>query len=117
MSFLNHELKMERLADKKCIHGDLVQVTLAEISEYLEQIPDWTFEGNKISKKFTFQNYKDAMEFVNKVAEIAEQENHHPHMEVSYNNVVISLTTHSINGLSKNDFIIAAKINNINKKD
>jgi len=104
---------MEKLLDKKSIHENLSQITLAQANTYLEQIPDWIFEGNKISKKFTFQNYQKTIEFINKVAEIAEQANHHPHMEVSYNNIIISLTTHSIKGLSINDFIIAAKINNI----
>ncbi|MBI4092046.1 MAG: 4a-hydroxytetrahydrobiopterin dehydratase [Candidatus Levybacteria bacterium] len=63
----------------------------------------------KIERKFKFKDFKEAMKFVNKVAELAEQEGHHPNIFNSYNRVTITLWTHAINGLSINDFIMASK--------
>jgi 4a-hydroxytetrahydrobiopterin dehydratase len=67
-------------------------------------------QGAKIEKHFKFKDFKESMAFVNKVADIAEGEGHHPDICVYYNKVDISLTTHAINGLCPNDFIIASKI-------
>ncbi len=67
-------------------------------------------EDKKIRKKFEFKDFKEAMNFANKVAEIAENEGHHPDINISYNKVMIELTTHAIGGLSTNDFIEASKI-------
>jgi 4a-hydroxytetrahydrobiopterin dehydratase len=64
----------------------------------------------KIEQKFKFKYFKEAMVFVNKIAELAESEGHHPDIEISYNKVEIELTTHAIGGLSTNDFILASKI-------
>lgn len=66
--------------------------------------------GKKLERKFKFKDFKEAMVFVNKVADIAESEGHHPDIEISYNKVEIELTTHAIKGLSPNDFILASKI-------
>lgn len=67
--------------------------------------------GKKITKKFKFKNFKEAMAFINKVAELAESEGHHPDIFIFYNRVKFELSTHAIGGLSENDFILAAKIN------
>ncbi|MDO8269931.1 MAG: 4a-hydroxytetrahydrobiopterin dehydratase [Candidatus Levybacteria bacterium] len=67
-------------------------------------------EGKKIEKLYKFKDFKLAMRFVNKVADLAEDEGHHPDIAVSYNKVRITLATHAIGGLSTNDFIIASKI-------
>lgn len=64
----------------------------------------------KIRKKFKFETFRKAIEFVNKVAEIAEQEGHHPDIFISYSKVSITVWTHAIGGLSVNDFILASKI-------
>ena len=64
----------------------------------------------RIRKKFKFKDFKEAMQFVNQVADIAENEGHHPDMKINYNRVKIELTTHAIGGLSVNDFIMASKI-------
>ena len=82
----------------------------------LRQISGWKIEKtnpNKISRKFRFKNFKDAIKFVNKVASVAEREGHHPDFAIHYNRVVLTLWTHAIGGLSQNDFILAAKINEI----
>lgn len=74
----------------------------------------WTcMDNKKIQKKFSFPDFLAAMTFVNRVADIAEQEGHHPDIHIFYNKVTIELSTHSIGGLSKNDFIVAAKIGGI----
>lgn len=70
-------------------------------------------EGVRLVKKYTFKDFKEAMAFVGKVAAIAETEGHHPDLHISYNKVRIELTTYAIKGLSVNDFILAAKINQI----
>ncbi len=67
----------------------------------------------KIEKEFKFKDFKEAMVFVNKVADIAESEGHHPEIEINYNKVEIELTTHAIRGLSVNDFILASKIDEL----
>jgi len=69
-----------------------------------------------ITKEFKFKDFVEAMKFVNTVAEIAEQEGHHPDIFISYNHVRFELTTHAIKGLSQNDFILAAKIDETNLK-
>ena len=80
--------------------------------EYLKDISDWWLweDAKKISKTFTFKNFKEALGFANKVGDIAEAEGHHPDMLVGWGKVHIELTTHAIGGLSENDFILAAKI-------
>lgn len=66
-----------------------------------------------IEKRFKFKDFAEAMKFVNKAAEIAEEEGHHPDIKISWNRVTLQLTTHAIKGLSENDFIMAAKIDKI----
>ena len=79
----------------------------------LVKVPNWKLNGKKIEREFVFTDFKDAMKFVNKVADLAEDEGHHPDFHVHWNKVLVELWTHSMNGLSENDFIVAAKINNI----
>ena len=85
------------------------------IGIYLKELGnDWLLiENRKIAKDFQFRKYAQTIEFVNKVAELAELENHHPVMHVYYGKVTIELWTHAINGLSDNDFIMAAKIDKL----
>jgi len=95
--------------------GNEPPLTSAQIAKYIAQVSDeWEVLDNlKIRKRFKFKNFMEAIGFVNRVAEIAEEEGHHPDMIINYNRVTISLTTHAIGGLSQNDFIMAAKIDNI----
>jgi len=101
-----------QLTQKKCIPCEAGTPSLegAKINELLEEIPSWTLKDGHLYKKFKFRNFAEAMSFVNKIAEIAEQEQHHPDFSVHYNKVEIELWTHAINGLSENDFILASKI-------
>lgn len=102
------------LASKKCVacEGGTPPFTAEEIQTYLPQLKrQWiVIDGKKIKNEFTFKDFKEAMGFINKIAEIAEAEGHHPDMYIFYNHVSIELWTHAVGGLSENDFIMAAKI-------
>jgi 4a-hydroxytetrahydrobiopterin dehydratase len=81
-----------------------------EASRLLAGLDGWEREGGTIKKLYNFKNYGRTMAFVNAVAWIAVQENHHPDLQVGYNTCLVSYTTHVIGGLSENDFICAAKV-------
>lgn len=108
---------MTDLIQKKCVpcEGGVPTLTEEEINKYMAELKDgWeVLEGKKIYKIFKFKDFKETMVFVNKVADLAENENHHPDIAIHYNKVDIILWTHKIGGLSENDFILAAKIDNI----
>ena len=105
------------LTEKKCkpCEGGVPPLTEDQANELLKQIPGWTIKDGHVYRQFKFKDFKEAISFVNKVAEIAEQEQHHPNIKINYNKVSIELYTHAINGLSENDFILAAKIDEIQK--
>lgn len=85
-----------------------------EAEKYLNQVKDWKLVGDAIEKNFKFSNFRKAIEFINKVGDVAEAENHHPDILLwSWNNVKLTLTTHAIKGLSKSDFALAARIDQI----
>jgi len=91
-------------------HGPALTREAAE--KLLIRLAGWTMnaEGKEIRRTFAFKNYYQSMAFVNAVAWIAHGEDHHPDMAVGYNKVTVVLSTHSVGGLSENDFISAAKI-------
>ena len=105
------------LTNKKCkpCEGGIPPLNPQEIAEFKKQISnEWKVTDNKkITKEYLFVNYAHTMDFVNKVAVLAEEEGHHPVMHVYYSKVLVELWTHAINGLSENDFIMAAKIDNL----
>ena len=103
------------LKDKKCVpcEGGTNPLTFKEEEEYLNAIPQWEIDRedvHKIKKIFKFEGFVDAINFVNKIAKVAEEEGHHPNISINYNKVYIELYTHAIVGLSMNDFIMASKI-------
>src|SRR2546421_10119730 len=79
-------------------------------AELLKNLPGWLSKEGAISKAFSFKNYYETMAFVNAVAWVAHHEDHHPDLEVGYNRCKVKFSTHSVGGLSENDFISAAKI-------
>jgi len=81
-----------------------------EIAELLQSLPGWAREGNAIARTYGFGNHYQVMAFVNAVAWISHREDHHPDISLGYNQCQVQYTTHAIGGLSKNDFICAAKI-------
>lgn len=86
---------------------------LSLISEYMAKLKNWALEEEKIVKDFSFSDFNSAMKFVNKVAEIAEKHEHHPNIQISYNKVRLTLTTHSEKGLTSKDFDVAEEIDKI----
>ena len=103
---------MENLIDEKILsHDEMKLLTGVEIQEYLLQLKEgWELSDNKIKKLFQFENFDKSMEFVNKVSDIAKKDNHHPDILIYFKKVEIVLSSHHVNGLSINDFIIATKI-------
>ena len=106
---------MSNLREMKCVACRAGEPTLkdAEIEELLPQIPDWQIKevnGEKrLERVFKFKNFAQALEFTNKVGAIAEQEDHHPMIITEWGKVTIAWWTHKIGGLHQNDFIMAAK--------
>lgn len=90
-------------------------LTLDQVKKLLPEVSGWTVteDAKKISCIFKFKTFPEAIAFVHKVADIAEKENHHPDFQINYSKVTLTLWTHAIGGLSENDFIVAAKINQI----
>ena len=80
------------------------------VAERLKVLPGWELAGGEIGKTYKFKNYYETMAFVNAVAFIAHGEDHHPDLEVGYNKCRVRYSTHSVGGLSENDFICAAKV-------
>jgi 4a-hydroxytetrahydrobiopterin dehydratase len=105
----------DQLAAKKCLpcEGGVAKYSPKEAVAQLEQLKGWSLTGGgeRIRKDWVVENFTAAMEFFNRVAELAEQEGHHPDLHLEgYRNMSIELWTHAIGGLSENDFILAAKI-------
>lgn len=110
---------MDNLSQKHCVpcEGGMLPFTKEEAEKLVASVGlDWKLANNakQISRKFAFSNFREALEFVNKAGEIAEEEKHHPDIKIfAYKKVLVELSTHAIGGLSENDFILAAKINEI----
>jgi len=112
---------MSDLLNKKCVpcEGGILPFDISEIHKYQKKVDGWDVKKNEnkayfLEKKFTFQNFIDSQNFINKVGIISEKEGHHPDIFFGWGYAKIIITTHSIEGLSKNDFILAAKIDQIN---
>jgi 4a-hydroxytetrahydrobiopterin dehydratase len=104
------------LSAQRCVpcEGGTAPMSLDEAKHYMVAVPGWKLvEGEKlkITRSFKFKDFAQSMAFVNEVAAIAEAEGHHPDVNISWNRVRLELITHAIGGLSTNDFIMAAKIN------
>lgn len=112
---------MSGLESKKCVpcEGGATPLTPEVVHNMLQDIEHWTLknEGKDISRTFRFKNYFETISFVNAVAWIAHQEDHHPELEVAYNRCLVNFSTHAIGGLSENDFICAAKVNKLLPSD
>jgi 4a-hydroxytetrahydrobiopterin dehydratase len=90
-------------------------LTAEEIAPLHEQTSEWTIaaDSKSIWREFPFKGFADGMAFANKIAILADEENHHPNLTVSWGKVLVELSTHAIGGLSENDFILAAKIDQL----
>lgn len=108
---------MTELHKIRCVgcEGGIPPLTNDEIAKLMPQIKDWQVsnDGKFISRRFSFPDFHHTMAFVNAVAWVSHQENHHPDMEVGYNYCQMKYTTHAVNGLTQNDFICAAKVDSL----
>ena len=98
---------------KKCVpcEGGTLPLAKEKVEEYIKEVQGWEVQDNKIIEKiFAFKTFRESIDFVNKVANLAEQEQHHPDIYIRYRKVTLEFTTHAIKGLSENDFIMASKI-------
>ena len=111
---------MKKLSSKKCIpcNGNIPPLTESEINKFKTKVENWNIMKNDkghfyLSKDFKFKNFETSLNFINKVSQIAEDENHHPDLKFGWGYANIIIMTHAINGLAESDFVLAAKIDEI----
>jgi 4a-hydroxytetrahydrobiopterin dehydratase len=104
-----------RLVDENCKPVKVGESSLSSqvIKELAVQIPGWIIKDKSIEREFQFRDFKGSIVLVNKIADLAEKQNHHPDICIYYSKVKLDLSTHRIGGLSRNDFILAAKIDQL----
>ena len=95
----------------------MAKLTDAELKVFLSEMEGWTFLGNAIHKDFAFPGFRGAIAFVNRVAERADAARHHPDIEIHYNRVLISLSTHDAGGVTEKDVAAAAEIDAVAEVD
>jgi 4a-hydroxytetrahydrobiopterin dehydratase len=105
------------LAAKTCVpcRGGIPAMPLERAEELLAQVPGWRLlgGGTKIERAFRFEDFASAMRFANRVADLAEQQGHHPDLAVGWGCCTVTTYTHKIGGLHENDFVLAAKVNEL----
>jgi 4a-hydroxytetrahydrobiopterin dehydratase len=107
---------MSDLASKQCVpcRGGVPPLSGRELEKLTEQVPHWrVVNAHHITRVFTFPDFRQALDFVNKVGELAEQQGHHPDIMLTWGKAEITTWTHKINGLTESDFILAAKIDQL----
>ena len=112
---------MDKLFEKKCApcEGGVAAFDISEIHRYQKKIDGWNIVKNEknvylLEKNFVFKNFLLSQKFVNQVGKLSEEEGHHPEITFGWGYAKINITTHAIEGLSENDFILASKIDQIN---
>jgi 4a-hydroxytetrahydrobiopterin dehydratase len=110
---------MNELAAKECIpcKGDVPPLKGRELADLQRKLgPGWkVVDEHHLEKEFAFKNFRDALEFTNRIGELAEQQSHHPDIHLSWGKVGVMIWTHKIDGLTESDFILAAKIDEVEK--
>ncbi len=107
---------MTELAAKRCVpcRGGVPPLKGKELASLHRQVPEWSvIDEHHVRKTFAFPGFRDALGFVNRVGEVAEEQGHHPDVYLSWGKVEIKLWTHKIDGLTESDFIMAAKIDQL----
>tara|TARA_Y100000591_G_C21505973_1_gene532298 strand:- start:328 stop:663 length:336 start_codon:yes stop_codon:yes gene_type:complete len=111
---------MSELANKKCVpcEGNIPPFDKEDIHKYLKKVDGWDVKSNNegnyfLIKEFSFENFQESQNFVNKVGDLAETENHHPDISFGWGYCKIKIFTHAIKGLAESDFILAAKIDKV----
>jgi len=111
---LGNLMETSDLTAKRCqpCEGGVPTLSTHQIAEHLPAVPDWNLvDDQSIERKWKLKNFVQALQFMQRIGELAEAEQHHPDLHLTgYRHVRVVLTTHAIGGLSENDFIIAAKI-------
>lgn len=103
----------QALADKQCVpcRGGVPPLKGQELENFRQSVPSWSvINEHHIQRQFAFPDFKKALEFVNRVGDLAEEQGHHPDIFLAWGRVEITLWTHKIDGLTESDFIMAAKI-------
>ena len=109
----------EQLADKQCVpcRGGVPPLKGKELQVLLGNVPHWTAPNeHHLRREFRFPDFQQALDFVNRVGAVAEQQGHHPDMLLSWGKVEVTLWTHKIDSLTESNFIMAAKIDRLNHK-
>jgi 4a-hydroxytetrahydrobiopterin dehydratase len=107
---------MSELADRQCVpcRGGVPPLTGKQISPLLAQLDGWdAIEQHHLEKSYRFKNYSEALAFVNRLSEVAENEGHHPDICFGWGQVQVKIWTHKIDGLTESDFILAAKVDQV----
>src|SRR3990170_1751548 len=110
---------MTDLTKKRCVpcEGGMPPLEDKKVEELLKEVLEWELEEGKVVRRFKLKDFREAIDFVNKVAALCDAENHHPNISVyGWNKVKLTFFTHAIKGLSENDFIMAAKVNQLLSK-
>ena len=108
----------EQLADKKCVpcRGEVPPLKGEALAKLSRETPDWIIEkDHHIHREFRFPDFRQALDFVNRVGTLAEEQGHHPDILLTWGKADITLWTHKIDGLTESDFIMAAKIDRLNR--
>lgn len=110
---------MSDLIQKKCVPCEVggKALTADEARVFTAHVPQWTLatDAKQIIRTFPFKDFAQALQFANKIGEVAESEGHHPDLTVSWGKVTVVLWTHAVGGLSENDFVMAAKVDKLAK--
>ena len=107
---------MSDLANKSCVpcRGDVPPLGGEELAGLSRQLPGWeVVEGHHLKKEFRFRNFREALDFVNRVGDLAEEQAHHPDIDFGWGRVGITIFTHKIDGLTESDFVLAAKVDRL----
>ena len=107
---------MAELAARTCVpcRGDVQPLRGRELEELSRQVPEWRVVAeHHLRREFRMGNFREALDFVNRVGELAEEQAHHPDIEFGWGRVVVEIFTHKIDGLTESDFILAAKVDRL----
>ena len=103
------------LSEKRCVpcEGGVDKLTVQQIEQFMPEIPEWRLQDDVLVRRFNFDNFIQALEFTNQVGALSEAEAHHPEIVLNWGRVDLRIWTHAIDGLSENDFILAAKVDRL----
>lgn len=103
------------LSQQSCAacEGEMPELSHDEVRQMMSQVPGWELKDKSIERTFNVPDFVTAVGLANQITPVAEQENHHPDLHISYGKVRVELSTHKVGGLTKNDFLLAAKINQL----